>query len=133
MKNLTTLITIILFAACGPGKKEELQTLKDEVMSIHDEVMPKMGELRNVRKQLMLQADSLMESDSVRAAILTTAADNIGEANESMMQWMRNFEPEFEGTNEEVMQYLQGQKESIQKVKEDMLGSVAKGREVLGN
>lgn len=132
MKYLSLLLVAVC-VACGPGKKEELQTLKDEVMSIHDEVMPKMGELRNVRKQLMLQADSLMESDSVRAAILITAADNIGEANESMMQWMRNYEPEFEGTEEEAMQYLQGQKESIQKVKEDMLGSVAKGREVLGN
>lgn len=131
MKNLLLLTTLIFLVACGPSKKDELNQLKDEVIAIHDEVMPKMGELRNVRKQLMLQADSLMESDSVRAAVLTTAANDIAAANEGMMQWMRNYEPEFEGTDEEIKQYLEDQKIAIQKVKDNMLGSVAKGKEVL--
>lgn len=131
MKNLTLLTAIILLAACGPSKKEELQTLKGEVMAIHDEVMPKMGDLRRARKDLLLQADSLMEGNPDRAAMLTTVADEIGEANESMMQWMRNYEPEFEGTDEEIKQYLEDQKKAIQQVKENMLGSLAKGKEIL--
>lgn len=132
MKNLT-LLTLALLAACGPSKKEELQTLKDEVIGIHDEVMPKMGELRRARKDLLLQADSLMKTNPERAAMLTTVADEIGSANESMMQWMRAFEPEFEGADEEVMQYLKDQKVAIQKVKEDMNASLVKGKEVLSD
>ena len=131
MKNLTLLTAIILLAACGPSKKEELQTLKSEVMAIHDEVMPKMGELRRTRKDLLLQADSLMETNPERAAMLTTVADEIGNANEGMMQWMRAYEPEFEGTDEEIKQYLEDQKVAIQKVKDDMNGSLQKGKGVL--
>lgn len=130
MKNLTILL-IILLAACGPSKKEELQTLKDEVMAIHDEVMPKIGELRRVRKDLLLQADSLMETNPERASMLTTTADELGDASESMMVWMREYEPEFDGTDEEIEQYLQGQKVAIQKVKEQMNESLAKGKEVV--
>ncbi|WP_420576009.1 hypothetical protein [Ekhidna sp.] len=131
MKNLTLLTVIIFLAACGPSKKEELQTLKSEVMAIHDEVMPKMGELRRTRKDLLLQADSLMESNPDRAAMLTTVADEIGNANEGMMQWMRAYEPEFEGTDEEIKQYLEDQKVAIQKVKDEMIESLKKGNDVL--
>jgi hypothetical protein len=133
MKNLLLLTTLFFLAACGPSQKEELQTLKDEVIGIHDEVMPKMGELRRTRKDLLLQADSLMESDPDRAAMLTTVADEIADANESMMEWMRAFEPEFEGTDEEIRQYLEDQKIAIQEVKENMNGALAKGKDVLGN
>lgn len=133
MKNLLLLTTLTFLVACGPSEKEELNQLKDEVISIHDEVMPKMGELRRTRKDLLLQADSLVDIDSVRAALLTSIADQIGEANEGMMQWMRNYEPEFEGTNEEVKQYLEDQRIAIKQVKEDMNKSLAKGKEVLGD
>jgi hypothetical protein len=138
MKNLIFLVTLLLFAACGTGKKEtqangaiSVDSLKSEVLSIHDEVMPKMGELRRARKDLLFLADSLMETDAERAAMLTTVADEIDAANESMMQWMRAYEPEFEGTDEEIRQYLEDQKVAIQKVKDDMLGSLKKGKKVL--
>ncbi|MEP0985456.1 hypothetical protein [Ekhidna sp.] len=132
MKNLSILL-IILLVSCGSSKKEELQTLKDEVMAIHDEVMPKIGELRKARKDLLLQADSLMESNPERAAMLTTTADELGDASESMMVWMRQYESEFEGTDDEIKQYLEGQKVAIQEVKEKMNGSLAKGKAVIEN
>lgn len=131
MKHLTILLFALLLVSCGPSKKEELKTLKEEVINIHDEVMPKMGELRRARKDLLLQADSLMEVNPDRAAMLTTVADEIGEANENMMKWMRAYEPEFEGTDEEIKQYLEDQKKAIQQVKEDMMGSLEKGRKIL--
>ncbi|WP_425392686.1 hypothetical protein [Ekhidna sp.] len=134
MKYLFLLIPfVLLFSCASSGDKEELSSLKDEVMAIHDEVMPKMGELRRARKDLLLQADSLMESNPDRAAMLTTVADEIADANESMMQWMRAYEPEFEGTDEEIKQYLEDQKKAIQEVKEQMNGSLAKGQEILEN
>ncbi|MEP1035216.1 hypothetical protein [Ekhidna sp.] len=132
MKNfilLTGLIATLL--ACEPSKKAELQTLKDEVIAIHDEVMPKMGELRKTRMTLEALADSLMESDSTRATMFGSLASDISNANEGMRQWMRAFEPEFEGTEEERMKYFKEQKVAVQKVKEDMNGSLAKGKEAL--
>lgn len=129
MKYLPMLFLFIL--ACTSSKKNEIKLLKDEVIAIHDEVMPKMGELRRARKSLMLQADTIMGSDSTRAMMLKGLADDLGNANEGMMQWMRNYEPEFDGTDEEVMSYLGDQKKSIQQVKEDMLESLKKGEEAM--
>ena len=142
MKNLILILAATtLLTFCQTNKSSESNTLaeptiaelKTEVLAIHDEVMPKMGELRRARKDLMLQADSLTESNPERAAILNAAADELGSANDGMMQWMRAYEPEFEGTEEEIREYLEAQKTSIQEVKENMLGSLEKGREILAN
>ena len=131
MKYLT-LLFIALVVACSPSKENELKTLKDEVMAIHDEVMPKIGDLRKVRMELESLSDSLMATDSTRAMELSSLAADISDASEGMMVWMRNYEPEFEGTEEEIKAYLEGQKVSIQKVKEDMLESMESGALALG-
>ena len=131
MRNIL-FILVAVFAACQTKSEEtDLKALKDEVFEIHDAVMPKMGDLRRVRKALMLQADSLQVSDSVRVNVLLNASDKIADANESMMDWMRNFDPNFEGTDEEILNYLNEKKASITKVKEDMLGSLAEGQAIL--
>ncbi len=130
MKYLTLLL-VALAVACGPSKKDELKALKDEVMTIHDEVMPKMGELRKTRKALEAMADSVMATDSTNAQMFSKLAEDISDANEGMMEWMRAFEPEFEGTDEEIQAYLEGQKVAVEKVRDDMNNSLAKGKEVL--
>ena len=137
MKNITLLSLLFAIAfACTSNNQSgnesasgevSLDSLKSEVLSIHDEVMPKMGDLRRARKTLMLWADSLVTIDSTKANMLSTMAEDIANANESMMVWMRAYEPDFEGTDEEVRAYLEAQKESIQKVKDDMESSLANG------
>lgn len=131
MRKLFILLFIVVLS-CQPTKEgTDLGDLKAEVMAIHDEVMPKIGELRRARKDLMLQADSIVESDSSRAFMLNEIAVEIESANESMMEWMRAFEPEFEGTDEEIETYLEEQKKSIQKVKDDMEDALKKGMDAL--
>lgn len=132
MKYLS-LLFILLLASCGPSKTEELQQLKGDVMVIHDEVMPKMGELRKTRMALEALADSIAVSDSARAETLNSLASDIAEANEGMMQWMRAYEPEFEGTDEEIEAYLNEQKIAVEKVRDDMNESLESGQEALGN
>jgi hypothetical protein len=127
MKNILVILIIgLTFASCG--NKDQVSELKAEVMAIHDEVMPEMGNLRKVRKQLI----SLSETkDSVEAEELSQLAEDIELANESMMEWMRNFEPLFEGTPEEKTDYLKAQKESIAEVKEKMLSALEAGQKAL--
>ncbi len=134
MKNLLFL-SLLLLLSCQSSKKEEvdLKALKDEVFELHDEVMPLMGDLRRVRKSLMLQVDTIQGTDSERAAILTEASNNLNEANEGMMVWMRNFDPNFEGSDEEVLKYLTDQKASIEEVNKNMKESLKKGQELLEN
>ena len=131
MKKFCILLLVAMFS-CQPSGESELKVLKDEVMAIHDEVMPQMGDLRRTRKDLMLQADSLMASDSVRATELNDLASKIEGANEGMMQWMRAYEPDFAGSDEEIKNYLEAQKLSIEKVRDEMKKSLADGKNALG-
>ena len=130
MKKFCILLLVAMFS-CQPSGESELKVLKDEVMAIHDEVMPQMGDLRRTRKDLMLQADSLMASDSVRATELNDLASKIEGANEGMMQWMRAYEPDFAGSDEEIKNYLEAQKLSIEKVRDEMKKSLADGKNAL--
>ena len=133
-KYIPILLTAILLACQSSTQQKEevdLDELRKEVLAIHDEVMPKMGTLKRVKNSLLLQADSLGATDSLSTTLRETA-DAIAVANENMMAWMRQYEPAFEGTDEEVLRYLQEQKSSIEKVQKDMLESLAKGEALLG-
>lgn len=128
MKYLSIFLAM-LFVGCASSDKSELDLLEEEVMAIHDEVMPKMGDLRKTQKQLMLLAQG--ESDSLQAVTYLNLADKIDIANESMMVWMRNYEPEFDGDDDQVRAYLTEQKEGIEKVKRDMISALMEGRSAL--
>lgn len=138
--NLTLLVALFFAFACSSSSGNEkvsedgvitIDSLKEEVMFIHDEVMPKIGALRKVRRDLLMQADSLMESNPDRAAMLTSAADDLAAASEGMMQWMRAFDLTYDTTEQAQRIYFEAEKVKIQQVKEDMLGSLAKGEELL--
>ncbi len=132
MKIISTL-GLLLIIGCQPAKTDQvdLKALKNEVFDIHDEVMPKMGDLRRVRKELMLKADSLRETDSTKAQFLLAASNQIGAANEGMMVWMRNFNPDSTGTYQEELDYLNQQKKGIIKVRDDMNSSLVEGKKIL--
>lgn len=142
MKNLFVLLLFIFVLGCNnQGEKNESKTtqaekiptqdLKNEVLAIHDEVMPKMGELMSTRKTMLQVAEELMDTDSLRASKIIGLADKIDSANQGMMQWMRSYEPDFEGTEEEVRAYFETQKIAIEKVKSEMEGSLEEGLEAM--
>ena len=129
---ITVLMTVLLIVSCTTNQqnKVDLKTLKSEVLAVHDEVMPKMGELRKVEKMLRGQLEQSREDTSLNTSI-AKAADAIEAANESMMNWMRNYDPDFDGKDAEVEAYLRGQMQSIQRVREDMSASLEAGRKLL--
>jgi uncharacterized lipoprotein NlpE involved in copper resistance len=130
LKSINTLILIgiILLGCNSSSQNDELKNLRTEVMAIHDEVMPKMGELRQVEKSLRSASED--QADSVGNAMIE-AANAIGVANENMMVWMRNYDPTFAGEDEDVKAYLEEQKDAITKVRDDMLNSLEAGKELL--
>ena len=135
MKIIATfLVLIVLFlsSCAGGGNQKDLKAMRAEVMAVHDEVMPKMGELRKVEKSLRQLADEKVMADSTTdVSAIRNAADAIAAANESMMVWMRAYNPNFEGTNDEVAAYLEGQQKSVDQVKKDMLSSLEAGKALL--
>ncbi|MFY0599686.1 MAG: hypothetical protein JXR03_08435 [Cyclobacteriaceae bacterium] len=123
----------LLVISCTPTKKDKVEEkpLMDQIMEAHDEVMPKMGALMKTRRELLAKSEAVSSSDSTLAVELNFLAQELDLANESMMDWMRNFDPEFTGTEEEVQKYLLLKKEGIQKVAEAMNSSLVKGKEAL--
>ena len=121
------ILSVFIFSACG-DKPDQVTSIKKEVMDVHDELMPKMGELRNVRKTLITKAQA---ADSSMASELETLAQDLEAANESMMDWMNQYEPQFEGTEKDQVKYYSDQRTSIQTVKERMLNALEKGQKAL--
>lgn len=129
MKTNWILFTSLLWflAACGPYLKKENEALKEEVIAIHDEVMPLMGDLKNYQKQVekrISQADSLGITPEEVANLKALALD-LGNSFEGMFVWMRQFKSSFdEMTDEQVRDYLLEQKVMVEKVNSDIKKSI---------
>ena len=126
MKTILFILPMLLILSCDQQEKAEIDALRKEVMDVHDEVMPRMGEMIKIRKALMEKAQ-----ESVDSTTLLNLSNNIDIAHEEMMQWMRNYEPGFTGSNDEVRKYLLEQKTAIQQVREKMIGSLNSGADAL--
>lgn len=116
-----------LLTACGGNQKKANDALKDEVIAIHDEVMPHMGTLKNYQKQVekrIAQADSLGISPEELAELKSMAGD-LGNAFEGMFVWMRQFKASYDDmTADQVRDYLIEQKLAVEKVNEDIKKSM---------
>lgn len=132
-KFISIALLAFAFTACT-SKTDPKEELQEQIIAVHDEVMPKMGELRKVMKQLEAKADSIIGADPEamqRANELLNLASDISNANESMMIWMRNFDPTMiktETDGDKVMAYLNDQMQKIEKVRDDMLNSLTAGK-----
>ncbi|MEM7510804.1 MAG: hypothetical protein AAF388_07715 [Bacteroidota bacterium] len=97
---LTLILTALLFTiSCDNGEKE-VALLEKEVLDVHDEVMPLMGP----RAEIDILVTSLQDSMAVyiadstvdhseKLATFQEAIDGLESANESMMTWMREYQP----------------------------------------
>lgn len=124
LKYLFFIPVFILLSSCQPSDEESNALLKEEVIAIHDEVMPKMGELKSLHKEVLLKIDQL-KSDSSKNADeiqeLQVLAHDLDTSFEGMFIWMRQFKSTYEGmTDEEITQYLLEQKKLVEKVNVDI-------------
>ncbi|ERM82827.1 hypothetical protein P872_03975 [Rhodonellum psychrophilum GCM71 = DSM 17998] len=135
LKYLFFYFLFILFSSCSPNGEESNDLLKEEVIAIHDEVMPKMGELKSLHKEILLKID-LLKSDSSKNAAdiqeLQVLANNLDASFEGMFIWMRQFKSTYEGMNEEeITQYLLEQKKMVEKVNLDIKKNLAEAKSEL--
>lgn len=130
-----SIIFLLLIASCKEEKKvEEGSTQMEEVMAIHDEVMPKMGKLGNLVAQLKPMADSLgAESPEAKAM------RDLQQANKSMMDWMRDFGDRFDSDeilegkelSTEKKKWLDEEEEKVKEVKEQINSSITQAEALL--
>jgi len=133
MKKIFALAALLfLFAACSGFDTE---AKKNEVLDIHDEVMPKIGQVMNLKKKVLEKAET--EADSTKANDLRDLAKQLEDANTGMMVWMRqwsmNSKPHLdeETTIEERKAFFKSEMEKVSKVKEDINNSIAAAKKEL--
>ena len=108
-----TLLISFLVLACANPLIEANKEMRAQIIGVHDEVMPKMGELMSLQKKALAQADSLYAQDSTATAqieSMRTLAGQLDQAYDGMFVWMRQYSLEEEGkTPEEIKTYLDDQ------------------------
>jgi hypothetical protein len=131
---------MMIVSSCGGNKAEEQkkqqEALAKEVIAVHDEIMPKMGELMSLKKKVKAKAEAWTATPGEGTEAKTAEAEEIvaalEAADKAMMDWMH----EYNGgqglyEHEAIMEYLNGEMEKIKKVKEDMLSSMERANAFL--
>ncbi len=103
------------------------QALYDEVMKVHDEVMPKMDDIYKMKEELKNRIANTPEMAEEKKKEIEATISKLDSASEGMMIWMRNFNPLPDSLGEEqAKEYLENEMEKVKKVKEDVLEALEK-------
>ncbi|MFM7854716.1 MAG: hypothetical protein ACKO96_23015 [Flammeovirgaceae bacterium] len=149
MKNLTIPFTMLLLltAACGKNNQHEghhehgapndnnpNQALQDQVMDVHDELMPQMEDIFKLKKEIQSKIDQTPDMVADKKKQLEEAAAQLDSANQSMMDWMHKFRPLPDSANrEKAREYLETEMEKVKKLKTLFNESINKAKEIIRN
>ncbi len=108
--------------------EDQVETLKKEVMTLHDKTMAQMGEMGQLSSKL--KAASATASDT---AAYYNAINDLTQAKESMMDWMHDFEnpDKMEVAEAEKVKYLEEQKTKMADIADYTDRSIEKAKKVL--
>ena len=145
MKKVNVFFLLALFLySCSAGV--DTKALKNEVLDIHDEVMPKMGELMSLRKKVMTKSEALsanVNHDQNEVYSLDSLATALASANKGMMTWMNDWSKNASNfldqddlpikgvTEEAVLKYLKDEKQRIIEVNENFKATIKAANVVL--
>jgi hypothetical protein len=133
MRNLTSLfiISIVILYSCTPSSKHEEhnheaantdnpnQALYDQVMDIHDEVMPRSEDIYQLKKELQEKVSAAPDLIGEKKLLLESIIVQLDSADNSMMDWMHNFHPLPDSADQEKARaYLESEMERIKKVRD---------------
>ena len=120
--SVLIIVSAFAFSSCDESStaNAEVKELRTRIMATHDYVMPMIGKVLNLRKQVQSILDSCASpecSDSLQAITFS-----LTKADADMMAWMHNYkEPVGQDT---AMKYLMNQEVAIAQVKEQILSSI---------
>lgn len=119
---LSITLMLLLTIACDNTSTQsvsEVQQLWDEMMVIHDDVMPKTSEIVRLQKQLK-------EQNNAEATV-----QQLADAEEAMWTWMnglKQYEKIAAMEEAEALKYLEKTKSEIEKVSQQMIESIEAGK-----
>lgn len=145
MKYFRIVFSIFLFVgliSCKDKVQTEAQIfyqILHEVNDVHDEMMPQMGTLSELRREL----EEKIEASEEALPDYEKAVQDLAAARQSMMDWMKDFGQEFpymenrlDNLNEEqILDHIERiklQKVSVDEMKNKMIESMDNAKSILG-
>lgn len=109
------------------------RALYDQVQDIHDEVMPKMEDLYNLKKELQEEIARTPGMVTKRKKELEDMISNLDSASKAMMDWMHHFNPLPDSVDQEkAREYLETEMEGIKKVRDLTNETLGKAKSMAG-
>ncbi len=132
MRKLFYLLFIpVVLMACGQDKSI-IKEMDEKAIAIHDEVMPKMGEIIALKGEMKAKIESL-DSISTEKPTLEAAYEALVKGEDGMKDWMHNYQkPDYKKGLEELKPVAEFQLQAIEKVKVQMESSIADAKSLLG-
>jgi hypothetical protein len=147
MKNLFLFLIIggALFTCNTGDPYRKSREIYEQTMTIHDEVMPKMGEVLSLKHSLKMKIDSVSD-DAIKIQI-DSAMSSLDRTYNGMMSWMADLQPvpdkngrksedEYSGADkvpapDEMINIQQNSLDEIKALKEQMNKSLQNGKDLL--
>lgn len=141
MKYLTIPLLLIALFACGgetspysPAEIATQSTAYDEMMDIHDRVMPRMGEIAQAQKGIM-NAMETTEIAEDKMLVFEYANDQLEGAYDGMMEWMQQLKPldelRKETSHAEILAYIDAENKKMLVIEDELNKGVARAKELL--
>lgn len=106
------------------------QALYDQVMNVHDEVMPRMDDIMKLKRELQEKIANTPDMVVEKKAQLEKVISNLDSASTAMMNWMHEFNPLPDSVDQEkAREYLESEMERIKKVKSLVTETIDKAKE----
>ncbi|MBP6680579.1 MAG: hypothetical protein KA166_05270, partial [Saprospiraceae bacterium] len=136
------LFASLLLLSCKPStdagntssedSANDLKALEDQVMAIHDEVMPKMADITKLTAELRAIKATIKENPDGKMVSPDGLEELMGSlklAEQGMWDWMKAYSDTKPTIKEDQLKsFYKSQLETVTKVKQDMLGSIEKAQ-----
>ena len=134
MKFLKTTFTflVLLTLGCKSEIKQEEKQVYEDMMDIHNKVMPKMGEVNTIKRDLMTYNHSLDEKNlALKDSVLNTIMQ-LSASEDRMSDWMDAISDRTKKVEQsKMLQFLKNEKDSISSIENEVMLNLATAHEIL--
>lgn len=130
MKLLILFIPLLFLFSCTDDQVK-IEKLTEEVIAIHDEVMPKNIDINRVKRRLKIITQDTTLSEASQQKIQDQILQ-LTKADQAMTTWMAEYKPPSKDMSfDAAMKMLNEEKVKITEVKDLMLSSLQNGQNLL--
>jgi predicted transcriptional regulator len=132
MKQLIIFFGVLLLVSCKnetpAASKTQTQLIHEDIMRVHDDVMPKTADIHRVIKKLKEEKKTITQNNNSLIAMFDDIINDLKQADDGMSEWMANYKkPDFDDVSEATQLKLRKEKEKIVDVRDDILNALNKG------